>query len=146
MRPIKTPVRYGPDDTCALKGCDAPAKVNKMCRKHNQQKSEGRSLTLAGRPQSHPVGTVKVGVRGYLFVKVGPGYPGSNKQWVLQHRFVMEAHLGRTLLREETVHHKNGKRDDNRLENLELWSNSQPSGQRVEDKVAWAREILALYG
>jgi len=34
---------------------------------------------------------------------------------------------------------------DNRESNLELWSSSQPKGQRVEDKVAWAREILALY-
>lgn len=35
--------------------------------------------------------------------------------------------------------------DDNRLENLELWSSSQPSGQRVKDKVQWAIEILSLY-
>ena len=32
------------------------------------------------------------------------------------------------------------------VENLELWSKSQPHGQRVSDKIVWAKEILALYG
>ena len=57
----------------------------------------------------------------------------------------MEQHLGRRLRRYEEVHHLNGDRSDNRLENLELWSTRQPKGQRVEDKVAWAKELLALY-
>lgn len=63
-----------------------------------------------------------------------------------EHRLVMEEFLERELLPEENVHHLNGDRLDNRLENLELWSRSQPSGQRVADKVRWAREILELYG
>lgn len=82
---------------------------------------------------------------GYAMVFV-PGHPCAQKSgYALESHVVMSAILNRPLLRGENVHHRNGIRDDNRPENLELWLTKQPKGQRVSDAVTWAKEILARY-
>jgi hypothetical protein len=58
----------------------------------------------------------------------------------------MSENLKRPLNKFENVHHKNGNRQDNRIINLELWNTMQPAGQRIEDKLKYAKQIIQLYG
>lgn len=72
---------------------------------------------------------------GYIRIIV-PGHHSvtKTKPYVLEHRYVMEQMLGRSLLKGENVHHKNGIKSDNRPENLELWKEHQPKGQRAHEQ------------
>lgn len=91
-------------------------------------------------PKSFEDRSRRMSKRGYVYLSL----PGRSNY--AEHRYIMELHLGRDLLPGESVHHINGVRNDNRIENLELWVSYQPSGQRAEDLVAWAKHIIELYG
>jgi HNH endonuclease len=82
---------------------------------------------------------------GYVMLKT-QGHPrGGEQGYVFEHILVMEQALGRHLLPDETVHHLNGVKDDNRPENLELWVRPQPAGIRAIDALRWARMIVDRY-
>jgi hypothetical protein len=82
---------------------------------------------------------------GYRKIRVAPA-DGSKVQWILEHRLVMEKKFGRPLYSDENIHHIDGNKLNNAPENLELWLTRQPQGQRVEDLLVWAREIIERYG
>ena len=100
----------------------------KFCRVHYERLMAGED----------PIPYQRYRHQGYVRLRI-------DGVFVLEHRYVMMLKLGRPLLPHENVHHINGVRDDNRLENLELWSSSQPPGQRITDKVEWAKAMLSLY-
>lgn len=79
-----------------------------------------------------------IGVDGYVRVTAGSGRRH-------EHRVVMERLLGRPLRQHEAVHHKNGRKDDNCPDNLELCVDRHPPKQRVSDLQMWAIRLLNDY-
>lgn len=91
-------------------------------------------------------GRTKHKASGYILLSGYHLHPRANVNGqIAEHIIVMETRLGRYLYDKETVHHKNGCRDDNRDDNLELWCSSHPSGQRIEDLISWAEDTLRRY-
>lgn len=137
-RPMQ-PLR-GARGKCSFPDCSRPHYAKGHCITHYWQQKSGRPL----RPIRSQNGRSR-NRWGYILVRA-PDHPNAGKNgYVLEHVMVMAEILGRPLLLFEEVHHRNGVRDDNRPSNLELWSTSQPPGQRVEDKIAWAVELLQQY-
>lgn len=120
-----------PQPPCTIEGCDKEQKARGWCAMHYERaKKYGDPGEAASR---HNPGEWRLAKDGYIYRCIDAGRQ-------LQHRVVMEEMLARPLYPEENVHHRNGRRDDNRPENLELWVKAQPAGQRVDEMVAWVVE------
>lgn len=118
---------------CSVDSCDRAAITKGLCNAHYMRSLKGSvGVDTPIAPKKQPQGGY-LNRFGYLCKYV-------DGKRVRAHRMVMEEHLGRPLRPWENVHHKNGIRDDNRIENLELWVNPQPTGSRPEDLVAWVIE------
>jgi hypothetical protein len=122
-----------------VKGYSLTSGDSKSCgcymRDRRRRRGKDSPAWKGGRTKQH----------GYILL-IKYDHPNSDKRGrIFEHKYVMSEHLGRPLLPEETVHHKNGLRDDNRIENLELWSSNHPAGQKVADLLSWAHEIIELY-
>lgn len=144
---------YGSPETCEIGGddCSGDYGANRLCGVHYSRWRRGALPERGGRtPKPYTKrrpgewGPWKKSYQGYI--ERFRVTPEGVRERQFEHRLTMESSIERKLEKHENVHHINGVRDDNRIENLELWSTSQPFGQRVEDKVEWAREILAVYG
>lgn len=111
-----------------------PATCSRSCARTLQARVHGPNGWKGGRNRH---------AAGYIRAKAPEGHLLADKNgYVMEHRLVMESVLGRFLTPDERVHHKNGQRDDNRPENLELWKGAgkkDPAGVRVADA---ARDLL----
>lgn len=132
--------------SCSVVGCDAAPEARGLCLKHYHR---DRTLGVTELP---PVKQRTLNNQGYILLLVPVGTPGSYGKQVgrftriLEHRFVMQQHLGRPLLKTEQVHHRDGNRTNNAIENLELKTTAHGPGITIPDTLKAAKETLKLYG
>lgn len=131
---------------CSIPGCNKPHEARGFCEKHYSRVKMNGDPNKVLRKVGYGLGDKIMSPSGYVRIFIGKDDEHAGETgWCLEHRYVVGRALGRPLLTDETVHHKNGHRDDNRIENLELRSGHHGSGQAAHDLLEWAREIIGRY-
>ena len=159
MRPEPLRIRNYVDKSCVIDGCKRGVGNNrKMCGMHRSRIRAGITDMRPGHlppsakrkaKRKKTYGNTYINSGGYVMISVDPELVFGQKlkgNYMTEHRYIMIRHLGRALLPNENVHHINGIKDDNRIENLELWDISQTPGQCLADKIKWWKESLEQYG
>jgi len=122
---------------CNVENCNNLQEAKGMCSLHYQRFSTGKPLIKDT--------ACWMNANGYICEYL-PDHIQANKDGrVLQHRRIMAEHIGRRLESFENVHHIDGDKTNNDIQNLELWVKMQPSGQRVSDLIEFAKRILEKY-
>lgn len=136
------PPRRREKDTCDFEDCTRRYTHKGLCKAHYNQMMKKQTLRPL-RPHTLKEEDVvwRPDKKGYMISRA-KSVTQNRRNTAKQHIYVMEQHLGRKLLPNESVHHKNGIKADNRLNNLELWTVPPLKGQRVEDLLDW---IIAVY-
>jgi len=131
-------------DECNIKGCKKIIKTwGRTCQMHRTRWHRHKDYNYIspnwnqlkkGQPLLTPLGYLRINIDG---------------KRILHHRYVMEKHLGRKLLPfpKETIHHINGIKTDNRIENLEVISQAQHKSKyhRKKPKIDWDTQPLLVF-
>lgn len=138
--------------TCKGEGCDRPAVAKLLCQMHHQRLQNNGDpdvVRKGGANDTRWRGGKSVTKEGYVYIWIDKDDPlyvmtKSGKNYALEHRVVMARQLGRPLEASETVHHINGDRLDNRIENLQLRSGSHGQGVVLECCACGSKDIKTV--